>query len=314
MLQTTTNRIQGKVIWFNEKRGFGLIQFNDQEIFAHHTEIKTNNNIFKVLYEDEIVEFDITEIDDQKSGNTRICAKNITGINGSKLQCEIKNTNFYKKKHKNTEIFEPSHKSTDMNIVISPSGQKIYSKLCNPNNITMINELFCSYDDLIIYNLLLKEIKESNIEEETIWKLWHGDTHLIADDKKDWKKSCPTFNMIINKIQQYFNMNINATRLNWYKDSSQWKPFHHDAAAVKQHIAKVQNWTVGVSYGQERDIAFQHSKTHTTISLPQQNGSLYAFGNKVNMNWKHSIPQVSPEKYNDDGRISIIVWGWVNME
>ena len=28
---------------------------------------------------------------------------------------------------------------------------------------------------------------------------------------------------------------------NLYKDSSQWKPYHHDAAAIKPHIAKIQN-------------------------------------------------------------------------
>ena len=29
------------------------------------------------------------------------------------------------------------------------------------------------------------------------------------------------------------SMHVEATRLNWYRDSSEWKPFHHDAAALK---------------------------------------------------------------------------------
>lgn len=33
-------------------------------------------------------------------------------------------------------------------------------------------------------------------------------------------------------------MKVNATRLNWYRDSKEWKPYHHDAAAVKPEIAK----------------------------------------------------------------------------
>lgn len=49
-----------------------------------------------------------------------------------------------------------------------------------------------------------------------MWKLWHGDNHLIADDKITWKKDCPTFNMIIDAIRDYFKMDIKATRLNWY--------------------------------------------------------------------------------------------------
>ena len=71
-----------------------------------------------------------------------------------------------------------------------------------------------------------------------LFKLWHGDTHIIADDKKGWKEKCPTFNMIIDKIKDFFNMDIQATRFNWYKDSEQWKPFHHDAAAIKPDKAK----------------------------------------------------------------------------
>ena len=28
-------------------------------------------------------------------------------------------------------------------------------------------------------------------------------------------------------------MTVEATRFNWYTDSSNWKPYHHDAAAIK---------------------------------------------------------------------------------
>ena len=319
MLQSTTDRNQGKVAWFNEKRGFGLIQVNDKELFAHHTEIKTSNNVFKVLQENEIVEFSIIEVTDKKTGNTRLCAKDITGVNGSQLQCELSNVLSkpkYKKKRKpkNTETFEPCHEETDMKIRIESGNTLVYPHNCSPGDVTAVNKLFCCVDDSTIYESLLNEIKQSKVEESNLWKLWHGDTHLIADDHLDWKTECPTFNMVVEKIKKYFNMSVNATRLNWYKDSSQWKPFHHDAAAVKPHIAKIQNWTVAVSFGSERDVAFEHAKTRTTISLPQSNGSLYAFGNKVNMEWKHGIPQLSPEEQHNDGRISIIAWGWVDMK
>ena len=319
MLENDTNKVIGKVEWFDEKKGFGIIRIDDVQIFAHHSEIRVNDNIFKYLNENEMVEFSTITVTDKKSNNSRICAKDIRGVNGIKLDCETKNNNihkkrFLKKKPKNTESFEPSHKLADMNIRIAPSNISSYSYNCSSSDITVANDLFCSINDKSIYESLLKEINQSKVDQNSLWKLWHGDTHLIADDHLDWKEECPTFNMIIEKIKNYFNMDIKATRLNWYKDSSQWKPYHHDAAAVKPHIAKIQNWTVGVSFGSERDIAFEHSKSKTTISLPQPNGSLYAFGNKVNMDWKHGIPQLPPEKQHKDGRISIIAWGWVNME
>ena len=114
-------------------------------------------------------------------------------------------------------------------------------------------------------------------------KMWHGDSHLIVDDKLDWKEKCPTFNMVIEKIKDYFDMDIKATRFNLYKNSDHWKPFHHDAAAVKPHIAKKQNFTVGVSFGAERDAAFENAKTKSTISFPLSNGTIYCFSRDVNV-------------------------------
>lgn len=85
---------------------------------------------------------------------------------------------------------------------------------------------------------------------------------------------------------------FSATRLNWYRDSKEWKPFHHDAAAIKPDKAKTQNLTVGVSFGAERDAAFEHAKTKTVMSMPQPNGTIYVFAKDVNIIWRHGILQV----------------------
>ena len=45
----------------------------------------------------------------------------------------------------------------------------------------------------------------------------------------DGKKKCPTFSMVVDRIAKYFEMDVKATRFNWYRDSQEWKPFHHDA-------------------------------------------------------------------------------------
>ena len=75
------------------------------------------------------------------------------------------------------------------------------------------------------------------MQDQGLWKSWHGDTHFIADDDLDWKDKCPTFRYVLDKLQKYFNIDIKSTRLNWYKDTNDWKPYHHDAAAIKPHIA-----------------------------------------------------------------------------
>ena len=218
-----------------------------------------------------------------------------------------------KKKKKNTESFKPSFKAADMRIMTCSNSYKKYPYKLATNEIILVNNLFCETNDLTIYNNLLNEINDSGINTEDLWKLWHGDTHLIVDDKKKWKEKCPTFNLVINKVKEYFNMEIKATRFNWYKDSSQWKPYHHDAAAIKKDKALTQNITVGISFGVEREVSFQHGKTRTMISTPLINGSIYVFNKDVNIEWRHGIPQIHPDKQHNKGRISIIVWGKVNM-
>jgi hypothetical protein len=51
--------------------------------------------------------------------------------------------------------------------------------------------------------------------------------------------------------------------------------------------------------------------------MPQTNGSVYTFGRDVNIIWRHGIPQLPPQKQPETaekGRISIIAWGWIDME
>ena len=109
-------------------------------------------------------------------------------------------------------------------------------------------------------------------------------------------------------------MDIKATRLNHYKDSNEWKPFHHDAAAVKKDKAITQNFTVAVSFGLEREVAFQHAKNGTVISVPVGNGSVYVFSKDVNIIWKHGIRKIEEENFINKGRYSIIAWGWKEMK
>ena len=52
------------------------------------------------------------------------------------------------------------------------------------------------------------------------------------------------------------------------------------------------NLTVAVSFGLEREAAFEHAKDRTVISCPQPNGSAYVFARDINVIWRHGILQV----------------------
>eukprot|EP01080_Neovahlkampfia_damariscottae_P010734 gene10734-3354_t len=218
-----------------------------------------------------------------------------------------------KKKVKNTESFDPNESQSNPHLrIMMASSTSKYKRKHSTRDVVVHPNLFCEEDDLTIYKSLLKEIEQSKLEN--VWKSWHGDSHQIVNDRLGWKKHSPTFQKVIEKIEDYFGMKINATRLNWYKDSSEWKPFHHDSAAVKKEIAKIQNFTVGVSFGQERDISLEHVKAKTKVSIPLLNGHTYSFAQKINTEWKHGVPQMAKKPENDIGRISIIAWGWVDQE
>jgi hypothetical protein len=40
---------------------------------------------------------------------------------------------------------------------------------------------------------------------------------------------------------------------------------------------------------------------------------VYTFGKDVNILWRHGIPQLPPHQQSDEGRISIIAWGWLSQ-
>ena len=232
-------------------------------------------------------------------------------------KCKFKHTyTIIHKKVRNTENFNPSYEPSSMNILVGNSVDSTFYKTTYTLNDVVIVPNFIKdmIDKNEIYNKLLDEIKNSGLDPDKLWKLWHGDNHLIADDNLNWKEKVPTFGMIISEIEKYFHMEVKSTRFNYYQNSKDWKPFHHDAAAVKEHISKNQNFTVGISLGATRDIVFENAKNKTLISIPLLNGTAYAFSKDVNINWKHGIPQIHPDKSFDEGRISIIAWGKVELE
>ena len=181
-----------------------------------------------------------------------------------------------------------------MRVQVSTGFDKCNLKITS-RDIILVPHLFVDMPD--IYNKILNEIHESVKNEDKLWKSWHGDSHFIADDKaENWKDKSKTFTAVINRIRDYFGMDIKATRLNWFKDQSEWKPFHHDAAAVKPDKAKTQNFTVGISFGCEREISFEENHSGRKVSFPLPDGMTYCFTKDINIHWKHGVPQVPPEK------------------
>ena len=215
----------------------------------------------------------------------------------------------FNRKVKNTETFVPNFDDPTVRV-------RFNTPITYGNEVSINNNIFY---DKNLYNYLLSEI------DEEVYKSWHGDTHLIADDSHsiDWKSNSPTFDKIIKQLCSYFCMTPGATRLNYYTESY-WKPYHHDAAALKPDKAKTQNITVGISFGETREISFesthQNINDRVRLNFPLENGTVYSFGNKVNIDFRHGIPPLKENQNTNKntnksstGRFSIIVWGYSSL-
>lgn len=50
---------EGKVIWFNNEKGYGFILYDGKEVFVHYSSILDNS--FKTLIKNERVRFDLRQ-------------------------------------------------------------------------------------------------------------------------------------------------------------------------------------------------------------------------------------------------------------
>ncbi|GBG31359.1 Hypothetical Protein FCC1311_075832 [Hondaea fermentalgiana] len=238
-------------------------------------------------------------------------ANNPNNKSSNKGRNNNKNSNKQRlRKPKNTTDFTPRFDKPDLRVKVLTNGRKLHN--LSVHDVVFAPDLFCAEEDMSIFESLKEEIHQAQGNED-LFTLWHGDTHEIANDKfqrGEWKKKSPAFNAVIRKIEEAFDMKINATRFNLYrKGSTDWKPFHHDRAAFTPDCP--QNFTVAASFGLGREVGFEHARNKTKVFLEAPNGSAYTFSRDVNIEFKHGvIPLEGPAP---EDRISIIAWGLSSM-
>lgn len=157
----------------------------------------------------------------------------------------------------------------------------------------------CSTEDRTWMNALCTELK-SYSGEFVQWS-----KHL----KHENPDFSPTFKLVIDKLSELFNVDILATRLNYYPDGKAWKPFHHDSHAYQTGTNIKEDFTMGVSFGSSRKLAFKHPDTEEIFEFPQHNGDIFAFDSEVNQRFMHGVPKVKNDSLHIGPRISIIAWG-----
>lgn len=137
-----------------------------------------------------------------------------------------------KQKGRNTESFDPVSTMVrpDIRVQIGSSQQSVYNKPIKHDDVVIVPELFGSELDWTMYHTLVQEITalQENSIQGSDWIRWHEGSHWIVQNPNH----SPTFHQIIDRLCEYFQIQRQSvgTRFNWYQDSSDWKPFHHDSA------------------------------------------------------------------------------------
>ena len=125
------------------------------------------------------------------------------------------------------------------------------------------------------------------------------------------EKASATFRAVVERMARYFDVEVYATRLNYYADGSDWKPFHHDSHAGRAFFeghgqGPREDFTMGASFGETRELAFLHVESEARFSFPQANGDVFAFDSAVNRLFQHGVPKSTR---SCGPRFSIIAWG-----
>ena len=90
-----TDRLLGRVKWFNNRAGFGFVtvldgEKKDEDVFVHHSGVNVEKEQYKYLVQGEYVSFTMKESDNQ---DHPFQAGDVTGVMGGKLMCETRMEN-----------------------------------------------------------------------------------------------------------------------------------------------------------------------------------------------------------------------------
>mmetsp|Transcript_69926 Transcript_69926/g.130679 ORF Transcript_69926/g.130679 Transcript_69926/m.130679 type:complete len:363 (-) Transcript_69926:35-1123(-) len=130
------------------------------------------------------------------------------------------------------------------------------------------------------------------------------------------------YRRVVASLRECFDMEVGYSIVNLYADGNDWTDYHRDCYRADGNRVKSgsqgeedgplpHNVTVGVSFGESRELRFRHLQTGMEFAFPQANGDVFAFTEPVNSAFQHCVPQCLPA--NSVGpRISVILWGRVS--
>ena len=208
-----------------------------------------------------------------------------------------------------TAILRGGSESKRVDAGLSETVSKIVS-----GNAVYIEGFHCEEDDFRYLEQLAEDLEESRYSTTTSKRKGEEDFGGgVMNWSKHLKQENPefseTFRTVVERMASYFDVDVYATRLNFYRDGSDWKPYHHDSHAFGANGRK-EDFTMGASFGAQRALNFLHEPSASSFEFPQKNGDVFAFSSEVNAAMQHGVPRLSGhEQFVANPRFSVIAWG-----
>lgn len=92
---SSSDRLTGRVKWFNSKSGFGFVTVcdgahKDKDIFTHFSSLRGDSAQYKYLVQGEYVEFVLSK---SESEQHEFIAADVSGVKGGLLMCDTHRLN-----------------------------------------------------------------------------------------------------------------------------------------------------------------------------------------------------------------------------
>mmetsp|Transcript_57286 Transcript_57286/g.102981 ORF Transcript_57286/g.102981 Transcript_57286/m.102981 type:complete len:245 (-) Transcript_57286:44-778(-) len=179
-----------------------------------------------------------------------------------------------------------------------------------PEDAFFLPGFLCSHSDFS----LMEQLRAELVTEGKDFSDWHGSRHLglhfETAERRD-QADLPPRLALVKKMEEAFGIKASAVRLNLYRSSRDYKPFHYDRGKDSEGVPQM---TVGASFGAVRELTMLHAKSGVTVSYPQRNGDVFAFTAEINEVFMHGVPRVMPgspaaQEPEESPRMSLIIWG-----
>mmetsp|Transcript_42913 Transcript_42913/g.82241 ORF Transcript_42913/g.82241 Transcript_42913/m.82241 type:complete len:994 (-) Transcript_42913:56-3037(-) len=162
------------------------------------------------------------------------------------------------------------------------------------------------------YRRLLAELQEREQCEGVSGTYWQHSSSgrgvsVTRVRRPQENKVWPEHRIVIERLAEYFQVDVEGWWVNHYSDGTDIKGMHRDGWGRQRGV----NVTVGASFGAARTLRFEPIKggcpNPQSFDCLQQNGDAFAFGSATNNLYKHGVPS----EPGAGPRISLILMGRV---